>query len=242
MIDFAGAGFVGDGHRHLEHFAFGRGLGVEFHWSRLMGERGTERYRPRIHFRGERFHHLVMGIGIRYSSHFPLAAILAGEPFRVAAADERVLFRIPFHSGAVVIGKVHEMAGNHAAGADGNIADRRLPGLHRGQPVGEMVRAVVEPDLGVREILTLGGRHFPADRGVFNGVLVPELVDRFALEDEFEFAAADMDFAVLAEEGYPTAFAVVGERNAVRIFPCRSGPRRCACWVAFPRSRDAKGK
>src|SRR5262245_29811799 len=92
--------------------------------------------------------------------HPPLAAILAREPLRVAAADELVLGRVPLEARAMPVGHVHQVAADRAAGADAHIADRLLAALHARQEILELVLAVVELHLRVRQQLALGQRVF----------------------------------------------------------------------------------
>jgi len=145
----------------------------------------------------------------RASRHSPLAPILAGEPLVVATADEPVLGRVPLELRPVVVGEVHEMAGDRAAGADARVADRLLAAADAGEEILDLVRAVVELHLGIGQVFALGEGVFTLERGSLVQLLVPEFVHRLAVEDEAEFSAVYMNLPVGPEEGR-AAHAVLG--------------------------------
>ncbi len=93
-----------------------------------------------------------VGVGL----DFPLAAVVAGEPFGVAATDELVLGGIPFHIGSMPVAKVHEMAGDGAAGTDAGMANGLLAALDAANEVGDLVFADVELRFGIGEEFALG--------------------------------------------------------------------------------------
>ena len=146
---------------------------------------------------------------------FPVAAILAGEPFGVAPAHEGVLGGVPLEAGSMPVAEVHEVAGDGAAGSDAGVADGLLAALHAGDEVGDLVLALVEGDLLVLEEVTFGEGDFAIDGSAGGLLLAVEGVDFFAAEAEGKFATTDIHLALGAVEGAAvTAFRVGEHRTA----------------------------
>ena len=62
--------------------------------------------------------------------HFPLAAVVAGQPLGVATLGEGVLLGIPRDGLLVVVGLVEQVTSDCRACANDLVGDRLLPGLH----------------------------------------------------------------------------------------------------------------
>src|SRR5687767_3705433 len=108
-------------------------------------------------------------------SDLPIAAVVAGEPLRVAGgAGELQGLRIPLALLTVVVREVHEVAADRRAPADLLARDRLLPRRDALDEIGDVVLAHVEPGLRVLEVSALGLLHFGGVGGAFFLLLVAD--------------------------------------------------------------------
>src|ERR1700744_2919032 len=88
----------------------------------------------------------------------PGSAIFAGQPFGVAGATgEIVLRRVPLHGLPVIVGKIDQMTGGDAPGADFDVGDGTFAALDRVEEVLFVIGAGVKFDLWIGEELLFHG-------------------------------------------------------------------------------------
>lgn len=92
--------------------------------------------------------------GLADAVQVPLVAVNAAEPGVVAdgAVEEAFLFGVPLESAAVPVGEIDEVADGDGAGADLDVADRAFAGADAGEPVADVIVAIVELDLVLFEV------------------------------------------------------------------------------------------